>query len=296
MAGRRDLNPSQPVAYVIDEFLDWVTRERSEATFDFYQGFLISFVEYVGYRLTVADLKPLHVTRWASAEYGSAAETTRNSAIGAVQRVLNWAVKQGIIDRSPIAVMEKPPRNRREVFVTQELFDAMFALVKDQPFRDFLTVLWETGCRPQEVRAVEAHNFIEERGVWLFERVKSKGKRKRRLVILTPTAIEITRRLAKANPKGPIFRNNKGNPWTKDAINCRFVRLRKQLRKKGVEFQAFAYAFRHGFGTAKIREGADSFSVAKLMGHSDTKMLEWVYAHVDQDDQYLRGVLTGEDA
>jgi hypothetical protein len=45
---------------------------------------------------------------------------------------------------------------------------------------DVLVTLWETGCRPQELRKVEARHFVADRGrIWMFERGKSKGNRKR---------------------------------------------------------------------------------------------------------------------
>jgi len=293
MAGQRDLSPAEPVAAVVDEFLEWVKKEKAPLTFAYYRRHLESFVNHVGGRLTVSELRPLHVTRWVGAEYAGCGETTRHSVISTVQRSMNWAVKQGIIDRSPVFGIEKPPRNARETFVTPEQFKQVLAAVKDKPFRDLLTILWESGCRPQEARKVEARHFDAKRGVWLFERVESKGKRKRRLVVLTPNAKEITARLAKQHPRGPIFRNMDGRPWTKDALNCRFRRLQTKLG-----FPLCAYMLRHGFATSALRRGGDLFSVAKLMGHSDTKMLEWVYQHLDENDDFLRDALTrvSEDA
>jgi len=286
MAGKRDLSPSEPVTAVVDEFLEWVKKEKAPLTYSHYQRHLESFVNHVGGQLTVSELRPLHVTRWVGANYSNCGETTRNGVIGTVQRAMNWAVKQGIIDRSPVFGIEKPPRNRREVFITPEQYDEVLALVKDQPFRDYLTILWETGCRPQEARTVEARHFDAKRGVWLFERGESKGKRKRRLVVLSDRAKEITARQAKLYPKGAILRNKKGKAWNKNSLNCRFRRLQKK-----VDFPVHSYAFRHGFATAALRRGADLFSVAKLMGHSDTKMLEWVYQHLDGNDKYLREAL-----
>jgi integrase len=287
MAGRRELNPDAPVAAVVDEFLEWVQQEgRSPRTYDYYRRHLESFVRHVGARLTVEDLRPLHVTRWVGAEYSGCGETTRNSVISVVQRAMNWAVKQGIVARSPIQGIEKPPRRRRETFVTADQFKQVLAAVKDKLFSDFVTTLWETGCRPKEAREVEARHFDADRGVWLFERVESKGKRNRRLVVLTDDVKAISARLAKQHKSGPIFRNTDGKPWTKDSLNCRFRRLQKKLG-----FPVHAYAFRHGFATVALGRGVDSFSVAKLMGHSDTRMVETVYQHLDGNDAFLRNAL-----
>jgi len=82
----------------------------------------------------------------------------------------------------------------------------------------------------QEIRTVEASHFDAAERCWNFPRVKSKGKRVPRTVYLTDTAFEITKRLAEKHPAGPIFRNSRGKPWTKNAIRLRFRKIVKPPR------------------------------------------------------------------
>lgn len=77
MAGKRDLSPSEPVAAVVDEFLEWAQNEREPLTYAYYQRYLASFVAAIGARLPVSDLRPLHVTRWVAANYGGCGEPAR---------------------------------------------------------------------------------------------------------------------------------------------------------------------------------------------------------------------------
>ena len=161
--------------------------------------------------------------------------------------------------------------------ITPEQWDQLLALVPDRVFQDFLITLWETGARPIEVRKVEACHVDD--GRWVFERKKSKGKRKRRVVYLTPAALEITERLVRQHPTGPLFRNTKGRPWTKNSVGLRFQRLEKKL-----DFPVCAYSIRHSWATKQLREGTPLVIVSKLMGHADTRMLERVYEHLNDDD------------
>jgi hypothetical protein len=46
-----------------------------------------------------------------------------------------------------------------------------------------------------------------------------------RLVYLTPAMLELTRKLMELYPTGPLFRNSRGKPWTRNAIRCRFRNL-----------------------------------------------------------------------
>lgn len=289
LAGHSPLPPAVPAARVIDEYLMWLSRNREQSTYEWYKRHLESFVTFVGLSLRASDLKPLHVTRWIDNKFDGQSDNSKNAAIRTVKRVFNWARKQGIIPASPIADVELPTATPRETFITPDQYAALLPLVQDRAFRDLLTILWETGCRPQEARTVTASNFNEERGIWFFERKQSKGKRKRRIVYLNARALEITIQQVEQNPTGPILRNKLGKPWTKNAILCRFARLRKL-----VDFPVHAYAFRHGFATAALKRGVDPLRVALLMGHKDTRMLEWVYQHVDENDDHLRAGLLNE--
>lgn len=56
-------------------------------------------------------------------------------------------------------------------------------------------------------------------------------------------------------------------------------------RKKAPRFNLYAY--RHSFAHRKLSEGTDSLVLATLMGHSDVKMLQRVYAHIHQNQDFL---------
>ena len=102
----------------------------------------------------------------------------------------------------------------------------MLGQIKDEEFRDLLVVCWETGCRPQEILAVEASHVDLDGERWVFPPEEAKGKKAHRVVYLTERALEMTRRLAARHPEGPLFRNTDGRPWHPYALNYRFGRLR----------------------------------------------------------------------
>ena len=51
--------------------------------------------------------------------------------------------------------------------------------------------------------------------------LESKGKKEKRVVLLTDRAFEICQRLALKNPEGPMFRTSAGKPWTRRALSFR---------------------------------------------------------------------------
>jgi integrase len=118
--------------------------------------------------------------------------------------------------------------------------------------------------------------------LWRHKSGKKTGKP--RVIFLTPTTKAICKRLVGQHPSGPIFRTSKGNPWTKNSLNCRFRRLRiKYPALKGVT----AYTMRHTYGTNALERGVPLAAVAELMGHSSTEMLERVYGHLNQKGEFL---------
>jgi len=227
MARRRDApKPAtgDSVVSILDAFLDWCQKHRASRTYDWYRDYLQSFARSIPRDLPIERLKPTHVQQWVDAQPGWG--RGKQGAITAVQRAFNWAAKMGLIGASPVRHVEKPRAGRRDVIITPEEYAWILGQVKDEEFRDLLVVCWETGCRPQEILAVEARHVDLDGGRWVFPPDEAKRKKAHRVVYLTDRTIEITHRLMVSHPEGPLFRNTNGRPWHPYALNCRFGRLR----------------------------------------------------------------------
>ena len=94
--------------------------------------------------------------------------------------------------------------------------------------------------------------------------------------------MEVLDRQLAAYSSGFVFRNTHGNKWRRNALSCRFKRLREKIGKK-----LCAYALRHSFATEGLKRGVDSLTLAQIMGHSDTTMLSRHYAHLARNPVYL---------
>ena len=279
--------PRLSVRELIAEFLEWA--ERHTRSYGYYANFLTRFARTVPKNLPAADLRPFRVTQWLDmhSRWGA---NTRRCAIAAVKRVYHWAVGEGYLDFTPLSGLRKPPSQRREVVLTTEQRGAILSTVTDRRFRDYLTLIQETGARPQEIRTVEARHVHPEQHVWIFPASEHKtGKKtgRARVVYLTPTAWEITKRLVALYPEGPLCRNKFDRPWTCNSIRCRFRRLRKTLGSK-VPADLCAYHFRHTYATNALEQGVDPVTLAELMGHRDATMISRVYQHLNQRVDHLR--------
>lgn len=281
------------VAELFDRYLDWVQKHRAPRTYDWYREHLQSFTDSLSKSDTmpVADLKPYHVVEWADS-HPSWGANFRRGALIAIQRPFNWAAKLGYITASPIPYLEKPQATRREQAVTLQEWETIRDHYDEgDPFRDILEFMHETGCRPQEAKAIEARHVELARHRVVFPSTEAKGKKRTRLIYMTKRAEQIIRNLLKIRPKGILFLNSKGLPWNYESMNCRFTNLKKHL---GVKY--CAYAIRHGFATRKLEEGLDHITVAALMGHADATMLSKVYSHIGDRHDHLCEQLNRESA
>jgi integrase len=271
-------------AALCEAFLVWSHRENSATTYEFYRSFLQTFVDLHG-AVRVRDLKPYHVTRWFEAR-PRWNPSTRRCAVTALKRALNWAVKEGYLSTNPLREVVKPPVQHRDKVVSDEEHKAITEAVHDKAFQEFLFAMRSTGARPGEVASVTAQQVNLGTGTWTFKRHKTvKKTNKARVVFLTPEMIELCRHLIAQHPEGPLFLNSRGTPWSRNALRCRFRRLRKKLN---LERGFVPYSYRHTFTTEGLEAGVPIATMAELLGHTSTKMVSDHYGHLDQRADHLR--------
>jgi len=271
-------------ALLCDLFLEHSRKNHDPETFRLYHYFLQSFCGEQG-RTPAAEVKPFHVTHWLDAH--PKWKASRRHASLAPKRAFAWADKQGLLSPSPLRSLEVPPNNRRTRVLTREEQAEILGAIRDQSFRDFVTAMLETGCRPSEVARVSAAEVDLELGVWVFAAHKTAKKtRKPRVVYLTPAMVELTRRLLAEYQQGPLFRGPRNKkPFTRNGIRCRFRRLRKKLP----HLKHFvAYNLRHTFATRALVNGVGIAQVAELLGHTSTDMVAKVYGHLAEQVAHMK--------
>lgn len=220
---------AESLAGIIDVFLDWNHRHRALDTYEWYRYRLQRFVDRDP-DLTVEQLRPYHVQEWVDS-YADLKTTSRRNYFRSIKRCMNWALQQGYINNNPIAHLEVPGSERKETIVSPAEYDLLLKHAGNDCLRDLITVTRETGCRPQESLRVEARHVDLANHRWLFPQNESKGKSSMRAVYLNDVALAITRQLMGAHPEGPLFRNSQGDPWTTEAVNCAFDRIRIRMGK-----------------------------------------------------------------
>jgi integrase len=270
------------------KYLQWCSRHRSPRTVEWYQGHLDNFMAYLKDEsgMPAPALKPYHVMEWTDSQT-TWGPTYKGGAIISVKRLFNWGEEMGFVSDNPIKKLKKPTAQRRKNYMKPEDYEAFLALLPEgDPFRELFIFTWLTGCRPQEVRHIEARHVDLDLGRIIFPAEESKGKRYPRRILISGVSLEIITRLVAKYPEGKLFRNTRGGAWEKYAICNRFDRMSKRIGKRMA-----CYDMRHGFATRKLKQGVDSLIIAAGMGHRDGSMLNKVYSHVDEDEDFLKQAL-----
>jgi integrase len=271
------------VAALFDIFLDTVSRERAALTYEWYVRYLSSAAESFG-NLPAEDIRALTVTAWLDS-HPAWGQSTRSGAITAVKRAFRWGKKSGAISTNPIADMEKPGIAERESIPSAEQVNSIFATIRDEAFRTFLEVVYNTGMRPSEAMAIEARHHDRAASTLTMDSKTTRVTRRKRVIVLTPRINEVLAGLAEVNPTGPLLRNLRGRPWTRNATASRFKRLREKL---GMGREGTTEAFRHRFATDALVKGVPTATVAAMLGHVTETMVVRRYSKIHQNTEHLR--------
>lgn len=201
--------------------------------------------------------------------------------IKCLKACFNWGVKTGRISKHPFAQLKATFKRSKRTVVPDATLHKILANA-DASLSVFVEALRGTGCRPSEIARVTAADVHGP--TWVLTEHKTEETGAPRVVWLSQSMQELTKRLVAENPTGPIFRNSRGKPWTKNAIVIRFRTLRKEL---GLPKGVIAYATgRHSYITTALTNGVPTAVVAHLTGTSE-KVIRRHYAHLDAEAEFM---------
>lgn len=291
------------VAILFDRFLQFAEAHNTVKDFKTYKKFLQDLCDFtpprrsnlgggsVGTRLA-ANVTPALVTAWLDAR--PTWNGSRRHAVISVKRAYNWAAAERQVPSNLLKGLRNTKAASRARFLSPDQRAKVLAMIPDWQFRFFVEAMQESGCRPSEIRRVEAKDVNLDLGIWRLEQHKTvKRTGKPRVVYLTPRLLEITRELVAKYPEGALFRGPRSDrPYGIQGVCARFRRLRIRLKKKhpGIDFKAVcAYAYRHSAASEALKNGVTTAQTAILLGTSSA-MIEHHYSHVADDVAYMREV------
>lgn len=195
-----------------------------------------------------------------------------NSALRALRIVLNLAKEWGVISAPPKVNLLSGENHRERVLSSTE--EAKYLAAAREPLASIATMLIDTGLRPEEFFKLrwEHLGFSKERPI--VRVLEGKTKAARRIVPLTQrvrTLLEARWENAGKPEGGWIW----PAPTKQEHIWHDSIRVQHKNAIRDSKVDPFViYSLRHTFLTRVGLSGCDIWTLARIAGHSSTKMSE----------------------
>ncbi len=260
------------VQVLVDRYLNSVKDSLKPMTMKNYTAALQLWINHCG-RLRIAELKPYHLAEWIGMISKKRGSSTVHFMGGIVKVWNTWCASQGYVENNRLSTIRLPPMKRREPAKPEDMIKLVNSVTEPR-FRDYLIVLMDTGCRPGEIRCLEAKDVN-----FALSIATVKGKTGPRQIGLSSQSLDILRRVCEWHPVGPVFRQKNGATWKQGSIRLQFL---KASREAGIP-PVVPYHCRHDFWARAARAGIDSVVAGKQLGHTNLTMLHRHYAHAQPE-------------
>ena len=277
----------------------------------------IHLIPYFG-EMRIGDIKPVHIQRYINEASTKYAPETVKKDFNCLKLIFDTAVDNQLCAKSPMTRSIKLPRYEtvkdKHAF-TQAQYDTAYAAAQEYGGLSLMLML-ETGLSRSELLGLRWEDIDEEnrclrvtQGLVVYHDVDTdkqvmcndglKNKFRKRAVPITDDALwfrltQAPRTVTVGNTNVPteyIIHSPEGRPYhPNNWANRVFRPFMQRLHKEHPDIPMLSpHELRHTRATLWIAQGIDPYMVARLLGHSDLKMLTKIYDHTSTET--LRKVL-----
>jgi site-specific recombinase XerD len=269
------------LALDVDAFLlDARARNLATGTLRFYTQKLtplLAYLESLG--LQSADgVAATHLRTWLL----HLQETGHNAGgvhgfYRAAKVFFTWLCAEEVMERNPMARV-KPPRVPDETLIPVTVDQVRDMLAACDPKRligardrAVLLCLWDSGCRAAEFIALNLEDLDMKTGALIVR--CGKGRKARVTFLGARSRREVLRYLklrGEVEPSAPLFVTDEDRRLCYTTLRAM---LRRTAKHAGIAPPSL-HAFRRGFALDSLRNGADVYSLQKMMGHTSLGVLQ----------------------
>lgn len=269
-------------------------------------------IPYFG-KMNIADIRPIHIQQYINQAAQKYAPETVKKDYNALNLIFQTAVDNQLCSKSPLTKSIKLPKYETRVqkqAYTQEQYDTAYAFAKGWRNGLSIVLLLETGISRSELLGLRWEDLdtenkclrinqglvvyhSDEQDKLVMESSGLKNKFRKRAVPITddelwerlcniPRTVEVNGETV--SPEN-IFYSPEGKPYQPNKWSNRvFKPFMKDLHKEYPEIPELSpHELRHTRATLWIAQGIDPYMVARLLGHSDLKMLTKIYDHTSEE-------------
>ena len=272
----------------------------------------LHLIPYFG-DMNLDDIRPIHIQQYINEASKKYAPETIKKDCNALKLIFDTAVDNQLCSKSPLTKSVKRPKSETTTVkhaYTQAQYDTAYAFAKEWENGLSLMLLLETGISRSELLGLRWENLDREQqsirinqGLVVYHSVEEdklvmesnglKNKFRRRMIPITDP--DLWKRLCQASRTvtlgkrtvltEQIFHSPEGKPYQPNNWENRVYRpFMRALHKAHPEIPMLSpHELRHTRATLWIAQGMDPYMAARLLGHSDLKMLTKIYDHTSTE-------------
>ena len=230
------------------------------------------------------DIAPFHLEKLKrSMAAGRQSPRSVEYALSVVRQIFNTAKRLGVFEgENPTAKVKFPkPDNGRMRFLTHEEASVLLESLKGRSadVHDMTLLSLHCGLRFGEIAALTWQDVDVDKGVLTIRDAKAGS----RYAFLTEQAADMLKGRPQGKPSDYVFTGRKGRL---DRISITFFRTVDLLKlNDGIDDRRLQICFhscRHSYASWMIEEGADLYTVQRLLGHK-TNVMTQRYAHMSEN-------------
>ena len=287
---------------LVEDFLQYLRLERgqSDNTAKTYAALLGKFVAWAGTRQLTNwnEIEFKHLTAFLQAERTRPpADAPRESArrlsgesvyleIAALRAFYKFAENEKLLPVNVAENLSLPRRWKRlpKALSASEMEKLLRPETPATPEalcdQSILELAYASGLRLSELRNLRLEQLHLEAG---FITVIGKGNKERVVPVGQPAIQALNQYLAAGRPKlitpktpGNVFLSRRGTPFAAVTL---WLRIKRRVRRAGVERNITPHMLRHSFATHLLEHGADLRVIQELLGHASIGTTQ-IYTHV----------------
>lgn len=275
--------------FFIDTYLPQSKADKKPRTAQREAGFFENWFKPILGNLPLKSVTAFHLEKLKKA-MADAGQSPRSIeyALAIIRQVFNMAKRLGVFDGEPPTAKVKSPKvdNGRMRFLTHEEARSLLGvLAKKSPDVHDMTILsLNCGLRFGEIASLTWQDVDLDKGVLTIRDAKAGS----RYAFLTVQAAEMLKARLQTKPSDYVFQARGGGKLSK--ISHSFFRTVDELgMNNGIDdprLQVCFHTCRHSYASWLIEEGADLYTVQRLLGHK-TNVMTQRYSHLSENK--LRG-------
>lgn len=230
----------------------------------------------------VSEINSLIIEEYKLKRLNEVCKATINQELACLKSIFTKGILWEKVDENPAKETKlfKTSSRRMDFFSVEQVRKI---LVHTKPYQlNIIKLAFYTGLRPKNLFELKWADVDMKRGIMFFKTSKS-GKSLK--IPLSEQSVSLLREL-KCNRKGQyVLHKENGKPY-KGGVNRGFKAI---LQRAHIHGDYTFYTIRHSFASHLVMDGVPLKTVAFLMGHTDTKMVDKVYGHLAQ--KHIKGAV-----